>query len=193
MPGIIIPNEAKEILQYIQEMGGITDAQVDLLLGPKASNKSYYLGSLRTKYIKEEKGVYYTKYQKPALDSIMETCGWVVLQNYRNEDGTHIAARRDSDPVTITFIKDEVVYHTVYVDRNRKAAIQMLEELYFNVVNPGGTKEVPDVYLFVIENKDYFDIFRQLEPKLPHRIVYVNRGAMQGTHASNVPEIEYYG
>lgn len=193
MPGIVIPNEAKEILQYIQEMGGITDAQVDLMLGQKVSNKAYYLGSLRVKYIKEEKGVYYTKYQKPVLDPIMETCGWVVLNNYRNEDGSIITARRDSDPVSITFVKDEIVYHTVYIDRNRKAAIRMLETIYFDVINPGGQKDVPDVYLFVIEDKAYFDIFTEWEPKLPHRIVYVNRNCMRGANGSGMPEIEYYG
>lgn len=190
MPGIIIPDEAKEILSYIQEMGGITDKQIDLLLGKKAAGKQYYLGTLRVKYIREENGIYFTKSQKAVLDPIVETCGWVILENYHDSDGKPVFLKRDSDPVVATFMKNEVVYHVVYVDRNRKASISLLERLYFDVVNPGGEKDVPDEYVFVIDKIDYLDIFENLEIHMPHKVAFVNKANLS---AEGRPNVEYYG
>lgn len=190
MPGIILSDEAKEIMEYIQEFGCITDKQLDLLLGKKVSNKTYYIGTLRVKYIREDNGRYYMKTKKPEPNPIVETCGWVLLNNYKNSDGTTVSAFRDNDPVVLTFMKDEKVYHVVYVDRNRKASISYLERYYFDAINPEGKKDVPDSYVFVIDKLDYLDIFKELEVHLPHTVVFVNKESAPANNG--IPKLEYY-
>ena len=186
-----LPIGAAQITRFIRELGGITDAQIDLLLGDKSAHKEYYVNSLnRLHVVEEQPGVYTLKKNKDRKQFLytkdMEMCAWVLLTTegvsfeYESED-----YYRGEHPTQIFFQKEEMVYNLVYIDLNRKGTIQLLQQKYFarmnTVIDDNSFK-----YVFVIDDVRTMEMLKNMQITIPYVIAHVQY------MGANVPTIDYY-
>lgn len=186
-----LPIGTTQITRFIRELGGITDAQIDLLLGDKSAHKEYYVNSLnRLHVVEEQPGVYTLKKNKDRKQFLytkdMEMCAWVLLTtegvSFEPESEDYY---RGEHPTQIFFQKEEMVYNLVYIDLNRKGTIQLLQQKYFarmnTVIDDNSFK-----YVFVIDDIQTMEMLKNMQVTIPYVIAHVQ---YTGT---NVPTIDYY-
>lgn len=182
----MIPEESKNIVKFIDELGGITDQQLDLFLGKKKKHKEFYVNSLRNHYIKEDHGVYTSKLQKVTYPKAMEYCVWVLLHNFENSDETMVYYSKGKSPLHLSFLKDEVLYNVCFIDPNSRGTLVTIEQQYLQIFNPKQHENMPVCYLFVINDLHVLDIIKEMNMQSPHKIAYVQLSE------NSLPQIDYY-
>lgn len=131
----MLVDQSKKILQFINEVGGITREQIDALL-PKADEraKEFYINALKA-YIKETSkgsGVYVSISNKTPFLKKNEMAGWVLLKNEVNMGPDSKEYFKAAHPAQIFFMSDGRVYTVAYIDENGEGIIRTMNELYFS-------------------------------------------------------------
>lgn len=191
----ILPEECKKINSFVEEFGGITDSQLDLLLGNMKKNKDFYINVLKSKHLKEDNPGVYTPKLKTSADRAytksMEYCEWALLLNLHNEDGSEVEYFRTDSPSQLAFLKDGTLYKAAYIDRNGQGVLVTLFQQYlqnFSNIDISKMKggKPPFHYLFVISDESVIDLIQGIGMDAPHTIVLVQYN--KGT----IPTVEYY-
>lgn len=191
MENKVLPIGTVQITRFIEELGGITSAQIDLLLGENKKHKDYYIKSLNRTHIKEEpEGVFTLKKNKGRNQLMytkdMEFCSWVLLSNdgISFEPGNENYYRGER-PTQLFFLKKDTVYNLVYIDLNRKGIIQMLQQKYYarmNTIDDDGSFK----YVFVIDDEKTMDMLKSMQIVVPNVVAHVR------FTGADYPEVEYY-
>lgn len=190
MSNRIISEEARKIMGFINELGGITDAQLDKFLGKNKKHKEYYIGSLKGQYIKyQPDGHYVSSTQQVLYSPQMETCAWVLLDNLYNEDGSMVAYYKIKLPGQISFLKNGILNYLALITMNDAGTLAMLEQNYienFSTIN-SGCENPPFRYVFVITKMEVMNLISNSNLSAPFSIAYLKDFTEDG------PVIEYYG
>lgn len=173
---MILCNESKMILQFIKEIGGITDEQIDALF-PKAGSraKKYYINALNGTYIKETSrgsGRYVALSGKAPFLEKNEMAGWVLLKNDVNMEPDTKEYFKAAHPAQIYFMSGGKVYTVVYIDENGAPIINAMNEQYFS------HNTQPDdnsAFIFVTTSKAARDIVLNTSIKAPFLGAFISR------------------
>lgn len=187
-----IAEEARNIVKFVNELGGITDAQIDKLLGKKKKHKEYYVSSIKNQYIKPlSNGQYASATQQMLYSSQMELCAWVLLENFYNSDGSMVSYYKIKYPGQISFLKDGTLNSLAMITKNDGGTLALLEQNYlenFSDINNSIESKQPSFrYLFVITNLDVMYMISEAGLSAPFSIVYIKN------FNENGPVLEYYG
>lgn len=132
---MILCEQSKMILQFIDEVGGITKEQIDVLFpGADTRAKEYYINAIKGTYIKETSkgsGVYVSSSGKSPFLKKNEIAGWVLLKNEVNMDPDCKEYFKAAHPAQIFFMSEGKVYTVCYVDENGDGVIKAMNERYF--------------------------------------------------------------
>lgn len=184
----ILPKEAVSIMKFINEVGGITDKQLDLLLGQQSKHKDFYISTLKNKYIDvSSKGVCTAKGQKNGYSKKREKCAWVLLHNMFNDDETPVSFYADNKLFELTFLKNGMVYNVLYIDLNSAGTLSLVEQSYIQLHNAKKGQDLPICYLLVIDD---MRVQRQLEEQ---ELLFPNKVAFLQYQEDDSVEVEYYG
>lgn len=186
-----LPIGTAQITRFVRELGGITDAQINLLLGENKVHKDYYVRSLNRLHIVEEQpGVYTLKKNKERNQFLytkdMQLCAWVLLCNegISFEPGCEDYYRGEH-PTQLFFQKEDIVYNLVYIDLNRKGTIQLLQQKYYarmNTLDDDGSFR----YVFVIDDERTLEMLKSMQIVVPNVIAHVK------FTGNEIPVIDYY-
>lgn len=184
----ILPKEALEIKNFISEIGGISDKQLDLLLGDKKKHKDFYISTLKNKYINvDSNGTCTLKTQTAKYSKKREKCVWALLHNMVNDDGTPVNYYGDNKLFELTFLKNGTVYNVFYADLNSTGTISLIEQNYIQLHDAKRGKDLPICYLIVIDD---MRVQKQLAEQ---ELLFPNKVAFLQYQDDDSVEIEYYG
>lgn len=180
-----IPQGSKKIMNYINEMGFITDLQADKLLGKKdAPNRQFFINYLkRSKITEKGSGIYFALNSNAGYSKGKELCGWVILDSYTGE-GDELFFSVDK-PAQAGLVKNNMLYEFMHVDKNSKGMILALQEKFVGHIK---TAESSDIKLiFVSDDKDIIEMISGMGLVVPNTIAIVK------PREGQFPLIEYYG
>lgn len=184
----VLPKESREIMNFINEIGGISNKQLDLFLGSQSKFKDFYLSTLRATHINIDKnGVCTPKAMKTTYSSKLEKCVWVLLHNMTNEDGTPVTYYINNKLYELTFLKDNMVYNVLYADLNSAGSLSMVEQNYIQFYDAKKGQDIPVCYVIVIDD---MRVQKMLEDK---ELLFPNKIAFLQYQDDDSVEIEYYG
>ena len=183
----VLPKEAVTIMSFIDELGGISDKQLDLLLGSQCKHKDYYISTLKNKYINvSQKGIYTAKIPKNTYTSKREKCAWALLHNMQNEDGSPVTFYAGNKLFELTFLKDGTVYDVLYVDLNSSGTLSLVEQNFIQLHEAKKGQDIPVCYLLVIDDMRVQKMIEEKELLFPNKVAF-----LQYQDDDSV-EIEYY-
>lgn len=183
----------RRILRIVNEFGGITHKQVTRLLpGIEQSSREYYLNQLKIQYLVEKtKGRFTLKNSKNIFSEAMEMSLWVLLSNLKEEDGSPVTYVRGVDPAQITFIKNNICYNVMYVNRNNISSIVFLEQRYRKEIEVREKMrkhlgEDMEKEIFVIKDLSVRKLISDMDLIVPSIIAYLH------FDQEGFPNMEYY-
>ena len=173
---MVLCNESKMILQFIEEIGGITTEQIKALF-PKADNRArdYYINSIKGVHVKETSkgsGVYVNISGKEPFLKKNEIAGWVLLNNEVDMSVDSKEYFRAAHPAQIFFMAHGKVYTVVYIDENGEPIIQTMNELYFRNKR---TADDGNMLLFVTTSEESRELVRNANINAPFCGAFVYR------------------